>query len=103
MIPCHCIDNSGKPENIPQSKWVKLGEKYHITYTVICLPQNVLAFSIYEKPLDKSCYPYEYFISTRFAIKEEDWGALMELVKGCNDTSNINLDELMKNSNLINQ
>lgn len=77
------------------------GEHYHITYTVICFPQNVLAFSLYEKPMDSSCYPYEYFISTRFAVKAEDIEALMQLVKDCNDSAMIDIDELMKNSNLI--
>lgn len=103
MIPCQCIDDKNRPGDFPKSKWVKAGEEYHITYAVICIPQNVLAFSIYEKPIDETCYPYEYFISTRFAIKPEDMEALMELVKGCTDTAGMDLDELMKNSNLINQ
>ncbi len=58
MIPCTCIDDQNKPNDFPSSRWVKKGEKYHITFTVICLPQKVLAYSIYEKPLDKECYPY---------------------------------------------
>jgi hypothetical protein len=103
MIPCVCIDDSGKPENIPQSKWVKRGEKYHITYSVICFPQKVLAFSIYEKPMDETCFPYQYFISTRFAVAPEDLEKLIELVNGCNDTAQLDLNELLKNSNLIEQ
>lgn len=103
MIPCVCIDDSFRPNEVPINSWVKKDNEYHITYTVICLPQNVLAFSLYEKPLDKTCYPYEYFISTRFAIKPEDIEALMELVRGCTETAGMDLNELMKNSNLINQ
>jgi hypothetical protein len=103
MIPCTCINAKNKPNDIPKSKWVKEGEQYHITYTVVCLPQNVLAFSLYEKPLDETCYPYEYFISTRFGVKPEDIEALMELVKDCTDTAGMDINELMKNSNLINQ
>lgn len=103
MIPCQCIDDKNRPSDFPKSKWVKSGDEYHITYTVICIPQNVLAFSIYEKPIDETCHPYEYFISTRFKIKPEDMEALMELIKGCTDTAGMDLDELMKNSNLINQ
>ena len=103
MIPCICIDAKNRPSDFPKSKWLKEGKLCHITYTVICMPQNVLAFSIYEYPIDETCYPYEYFISTRFAIKPEDIEALMELVKGCTDTANIDLNKLMENSNLINQ
>ena len=103
MIPCQCIDDSFRPNEIPLKRWVKKGEEYHVTYTAVCLPQNVFAFSLYEKPLDESCYPYKYFISTRFAIKPEDMEALMELVKGCTETAGMDLNELMRNSNLINQ
>lgn len=101
MIPCICINDANRPNDFPIKKWVKVGEEYHITYTVVCIPQNVLAFSIYEKPLDETCLPYEYFISTRFAVKPEDIEALMELVKGCTETAGMNLGELMRNSNLI--
>lgn len=103
MIPCICIDDTARPNDISLPKWVKKGEQYHIIYTVICLPQNVLAFSLYEKPLDESCYPYQYFVSTRFAVKAEDIKALIELVKDCNDSAMIDIDELMRNSNLISQ
>lgn len=103
MIKCLCIDDTARPNEVPLPKWVKKDEQYHITYTVVYLPQNVLAFSLYEKPLGKSCYPYQYFVSTRFAVKAEDIEALMELVKDCNDSAMIDIDELMRNSNLISQ
>lgn len=100
MIPCICIDDSNRPNDIPLSKWVKKHDHYHITYIVVALPQNMLSYSLYEKPLDESCYPYEYFSASRFAIKEEDIDRFMELVKDCIEIKDINLEELMNNNNL---
>jgi hypothetical protein len=77
MILCKCIDDSNRPGDFPLSKWVKEGEEYHITYAVRLLPQNVLGYSLYEKPIGPECFPYEYF--TRFAIRDEDVEALEKM------------------------
>ena len=103
MIPVTCINDKNNP-GVPPSKWVKQDEEYHVTFTVTVLPQKVLAFSLYEKPLDKAtCYPYEYFMANRFAVKQEDLEALIELIKDCSDTAGIDINELLENSQLINQ
>lgn len=96
MIPCTCIDDSNRPETIPTSKWVKKGEQYQITYTCLCLPQRVLAVSLYEKPLGPQYAPFEYFAARRFAIKAEDLDKLAELIALCSEENNINVNELMK-------
>jgi hypothetical protein len=95
MIEAICIDASNKPNDIPNSKWLVEGEIYHIIYTTTVLPQRKLAFHLAEISLDESCYPYEYFLSTRFAIMEEDIEALEQLIKDC-DVADLNVGELMK-------
>ena len=99
MIEAICIDSSGKPNDIPQSKWIKEGEIYHIIYTVTVLPQRKLAFHLAELELDESCHPYEYFLSTRFAIHEEDIEKLNELIQDCSD-ADFSVRELVKEINL---
>lgn len=99
MIEAICIDASNKPNDIPNNKWLVEGEIYHIIYTVTVLPQQKLGFHIAEIDLDETCHPYEYFLSERFAIMEEDIEALEQLIKDCSE-ADINVGELMKEINL---
>lgn len=94
MIPAICIDASNKPNEIPKSKWLKEGEKYHVIFTTIVLPQRELAFDLSEIQLTENELPYEYFLSSRFAIRDEDIDRLMELIKDCSDTD-FSVGELM--------
>lgn len=80
MVKCVCIDDSGKPEVVPNSKWVKLGQIYTVIYTVNVLPQGEVAFQLREIDLDESCYPYEYFLSSRFAFYNDDFYDLLHLM-----------------------
>jgi hypothetical protein len=64
-----------------------------------CLPQKVLGFSLYEKPLT-NCLPYEYFISTRFAIAETDLAALIELMRSLDELKGLDIEKLIEESNL---
>jgi len=102
MIPAKVIDVKNRPNDIPLSKLLIYDEEVHITYAVRCLPQNVLAFSIYEKPLDESCAPYEYFTSTRFAIRDEDIQKVIDLYNEIGDALPEGvMKELLENSNLV--
>jgi hypothetical protein len=86
MIPCICIDASSKPNEIPKSKWIKEGKKYHVIYTTIVLPQRELAFHLSEIQLTDNELPYEYFLGSRFAFNEQDINKLMQLIEDCSDT-----------------
>jgi hypothetical protein len=95
MIPCICIDDSNKPNDIPQRKWVKKGEHYNIIFTTTTIPQKQLGVLLSEIELDNSCYPYEFFLANRFAFTEEDAKKLLEMIKDCNEM-HFSIDELMK-------
>jgi hypothetical protein len=99
MIECICIDDSNKPKEIPQDKWVKKGEKYHVIYTVTVLPQKELAFHLYEIQLTDNELPYEYFLAKRFAFKQEDLFNLMKLIKDCCETD-FSLEELLEQTHI---
>lgn len=101
MIECKCINASNKPKEIAQNKWLKEGETYHVIYTVVCLPQKQLGFHLSEIELTDKELPYEYFLASRFAFKEEDIQALLQLIKDCSDTD-FSMDELMKQTELEN-
>lgn len=102
MIPCICIDDANRPESIPTSKWVKKGEEYHITHVYIHLLQEggIQGVSLYEKPLDESCAPYESFRITRFAFTEEGLKRLIELMKLCSELDDVDIQKLIEESEL---
>lgn len=100
MIPCICINDKDRPAEIPESKWVKEGQTYHVTYSTIVLPQRMLAFLLYEIDLDESCHPYEYFLSHRFAFLSEHLKDLYELIENCKDTD-FSIEELMAQTELV--
>ena len=99
MIECICINDKNKPKQIPQKKWLKEGQTYHVIYTVTVLPQRELAFHLAEIELDETCAPYEYFLANRFAFTQENLLLLMELIKDCNDTD-FSMEELMEQTNV---
>lgn len=102
MIPCICIDATNKPNDIPNNKWLKKNQEYHVIYTITVLPQKQLAFHLAEIELDETCYPYQYFLANRFGFTEENLLLLIELIKDCSDTD-FSMDELIKQTEIINQ
>lgn len=95
MIPCICINDKGRPKNIPIERWLKKGEQYHVIYTVNVLPQRQLAVYLSEINLDESCAPYEYFLANRFAFTDEGLDKLLEMIKDCSET-NFDVDEFIE-------
>lgn len=62
-----CIDDSNKPIDIPEHKWVKKDEIYTIAKVVkLNLQANTLGVELEEIDLT-DCFPYEYFLANRFA------------------------------------
>lgn len=102
MIEARVINAKDRPNEIPLKRWLEYDEVVHITYVVRCLPQNVLGFSIYEKPLGEDCYPYQYFTSTRFSIKPEDIQKVIDLYNEIGEALPESvMTELLENSNLV--
>jgi hypothetical protein len=99
MVECICIDDKNKPKEIPDSKWLKEGNKYNIIYTVIVLPQRELAVMLSEIELTDNEMPYEYFLGKRFGFTEENLNKLMQLIKDCTDTD-FSMEELLEQTQL---
>ena len=100
MIKATCIDDTNKPVQIPSSKWIKLDESYHITHIYYHPNQGIQGCDIYEKPLGEECYPYETFKLSRFAINVTDLERFIELAKNCTELNNIDIKNLIKESQL---
>ena len=97
MIKAVCIDDSGKPAEIPQDKWIKKDETYNIIKITIHPKQkSIQGCEIAEITLDESCEPYEYFKLSRFAISQDDIPALIELAKMSSDISGIDVTKLLQ-------
>jgi hypothetical protein len=102
MVTCICINDKNKPRAIPKAKWLVKDQEYTVIFTTTVMPQKQLAVHLAEIELDETCFPYEYFLSSRFAFTQENLLLLMELIKDCSDTD-FSMDELMKQTEIINQ
>lgn len=101
MIDCICIDDENRPKEIPADKWVKKDEAYKITHVYIHVNQGgIQGVTLYEKPLDESCKPFETFKLSRFAIKLEDLDAFIELCKSCSELDEVDIRHLIEESEL---
>jgi hypothetical protein len=95
MIPCYCINDSDKPEEIPMRQWVKRGEKYHVTHVYKqLLQQNQLGFLLREINL-KGCAPYNCYLSSRFLFLEKDLPKLIEMIEACGELNDLDISELI--------
>lgn len=63
-----CINDSNKPNEIPNSQWVKKGSIYTVTKVSRMLIQGgIIGFELAEINLD-GCAPYKYYSAERFGI-----------------------------------
>jgi len=95
---CLCVNDENKPPGIPDDKWVEKGQEYTISFTMTVSPQKKLAFQLVEIELDDSCAPYSWFLSERFAVKNEDLETLISFIEECNEIT-YSVKELMNQIN----
>jgi len=67
-----CIDDKGRPPEIPIEKWVVKGEEYTPIFWSWHDRQGYVGVELAEITLDESNDPYSAFRATRFAIRPED-------------------------------
>lgn len=71
-FPVICVNDSDKPDGIPDSKWVKKGSKYTVIEVGKLNMQNgLIGFKLAELNID-SCFPYQFFAASRFGIPQPD-------------------------------
>lgn len=65
-----CINDSNKPKQVPENKWIKKGNTYTVIAAVkLNIQLGKIGFKLKEIELDHSCFPYEYFDSDRFSLE----------------------------------
>lgn len=107
MVEVICINEKNRPNQIPESDWVKEGEKYHITHISIQINhiengQPVLGCDLYEKPLSLEKHnPFECWRLSRFGADEKNLMALIELIHNCYNLPKQEISNLIKESELV--
>lgn len=63
-----CINDNGRPNEVPPSKWVKKDEIYTVIRVMkLNVQGGIYGFELAEIDLKGCCSPYEYFAASRFA------------------------------------
>ena len=75
-----CINDLGRPAEIPVSKWLTKGLEYTVTKKTICRSQNnAICFTLAEIDLT-GCQPYWGFNANRFGllVSQEEFDKMVE-------------------------
>jgi hypothetical protein len=92
-----CIDSANRPKEIPKNKWITKDMEYTAIWITIHPEQNnIQGVQLAEISLDETCFPYETFKLSRFAINAEDFEEFLQLAKDCSEVNIENLEELLK-------
>ena len=95
-----CINDSNRPKEIKPSLWIKKDQEYHITHIYYHYQQKIQGCELAEIFLDDSCFPYQAFALNRFGIYKEDLKKFMQMVKDCTSLNDIEIGQLIEESNL---
>ena len=88
-IPCVCLDDKMRPNEIPVSKWVKKNAAYTIIeFAVLNMQNRKIGVRLAEIDLS-DCFPYTFFAVERFGIVDE------RLVKEANEAVQDLLEEVL--------
>ena len=102
MVKATCVNDKNRPQQIPQSKWLVKDNEYTIIKVTIHPNQNgIQGCELAEISLDETCLPYEYYKLDRFAISQDDLEALIELMKLSSTLNDVEINELIKESELV--
>ena len=95
-IPCICVDDVGRPLEIPTSKWVKKGVQYHVTHVYHQYQQKGLkGVELYEFDIS-NCFPYNCYRLDRFAFTVEGVNDLIKLMNECTELDNIDIHSIVE-------
>jgi hypothetical protein len=82
-IPCICVDAKHRPAKIPESKWPKKGEEYHVNHVFIMhIQDGIKGCELSEFDISMHA-PYNCYRLSRFAFTQEDLIKLISLIEEC--------------------
>jgi len=78
----YCVNDKNRPNDIPLSKWIKVGQIYTIRQVdTITIQGKMLAFKLEEIDID-DYFPYTHFAADRFVpvieITQQQFEELLE-------------------------
>jgi hypothetical protein len=95
-IPCVCVDDIGRPLEVPVSRWVKKGVEYHVTHVYHQFQQKgVKGVELLEFDIS-DCVPYNCYRLDRFAFTAENIQKLIELMQDCTELDNIDISSIVE-------
>lgn len=95
-IPCICINDRLKPDEIPTSKWVVKGNTYHITHVYNNIQQNgIKGVELFEHDIS-DCMPYNCYRLDRFAFAIEDIERLVQMMRDCTALNEIDINSIVE-------
>ena len=100
MIKIKCINDKDKPVEVDRNEWIKEGVEYEIVSVSWHPNQKCNGCQLAEVALTEKSYPYEFYKLNRFAIQEKDLEKFLELVQNCTDLNDLNLEELLKETEI---
>ena len=102
MIDCICIDDKNKPSAIPPSHWIEHGKEYKVIMIYNMVNQGaILGVVLQGLDLEQLNCGYSCFRMDRFAFRLEDFDKLVALAKDCAELNDFNVEELIKEQELV--
>lgn len=102
-VSCICIDDKNRPKEIPAKMWIMEGVEYTITHVYFVKNPNQYGIQgvLLEEVQIKDCSPYESYRLSRFAFTKENFQKLIELALSCSELDKINLEEMLKQEEIV--
>ena len=97
-VPCLCINNKNKPNEILPQNWINEGTEYTINYVYYHVNQGIQGVTLDE--VQTKSEKYSSYRLDRFAFTKEGIEQLIELMKECTELGKVDIMQLIEESNL---
>ena len=97
-VPCLCINNKNKPNEILSQNWINEGTEYTINYVYYHVNQGIQGVTLDE--VQTKSEKYSSYRLDRFAFTKEGIEQLIELMKECTELGKVDIMQLIEQSNL---
>ena len=97
-VSCLCINNKNKPNEILPQNWINEGTEYTINYVYYHVNQGIQGVTLNE--VQTKSETYSSYKLDRFAFTDQSIKDLIELMEDCTELGKVDIEELIKESNL---
>lgn len=97
-VPCLCINNKNKPNEILPQNWINEGTEYTINYVYYYPHLGLQGVTLNE--VQTKSEKYNAYRLDRFAFTQDGLNQLIELMKECTELGKVDIMQLIEESNL---